>query len=107
MKKCLVQAANGAVKKKFSYYKAKCDKLTIQTGSRNKAKVAIANRIARLVYKMIKDPNCYFIDQGQIKVKSPETKIKNLIGKLKKLGVDVQYQTEQKIIAKNKIEVSY
>ena len=101
-----MQAANGAIKKKNSYYKAKCDKLTIQTGSRNKAKVAIANRIARLVYKMMIDPECYFKDQGQIKVKSPEQKIKNLIGKLSSLGVDIQYLTEQKIIAKNKIEIS-
>ncbi len=97
----MIQAANGAVKKKHSYYKAKYDKLTIQTGSRNKAKVAIANRIARLVYKMIIDPECVFKDQGQLKVHTPEKKIKNLIGKLKSLGVNVEYSTHQKVIAKS------
>ena len=98
----MVQAANGAVKKKYSFYEAKYKKLTIQTGSRNKAKVAIANKIARVIYKMITDSTCdKFIDPGPVKAVNPQKKIKNLIQQLQRLGVDVEHHTKEKIVTKS------
>jgi len=103
LKKCLIQAANGAVKKKYSFFQAKADKLTLQTGSRNKAKVAIANKISRVIFKMLNDKNCKYKDPGPIKAVNPQKKIMNLVNKLKKLGVEINYHTEEKIECKSKI----
>jgi hypothetical protein len=97
-----VQAANAAVRKKDSYYKAKYNKLRFQLGSANKAKVAIANRIARTIYHLIKKPELAFHDLGQLRVESPEKRINRLIGQLKSMGVTVEYYPHQKIVEAKK-----
>ena len=105
LKKCAIQAANGAVKEKNRFYQAKANKLTLQLGSRNKAKVAIANKIIKVIFRMFNDKSLSYKDPGLPKARTPEKQIKNLLNKLKKLGVDINYQTKEKIIAESKFEV--
>jgi hypothetical protein len=50
---------------------------------------------------MMKDHECFYVDPGVVKLQTPEKQIKNLIRKLKGLGVDINYHTEEKIIAKS------
>lgn len=97
-KKILIQLARGAVKKKGSYYRAKYMKLTMQLGSKNKALVAIANRIARVIYHMLSTPELKYRDIGPQRVDGVEQQIKRKIGQLKALGLEVQYITNQKIV---------
>lgn len=104
LKKILVQVARGATKKKGSYYRAKYNRLIFQVGSKNKAVVAIANRIARVVYHLIKDPTQQYRDIGPLRADNVEQQIRRKIGQLKALGVQVEYQTLQKVIAKREIE---
>jgi hypothetical protein len=63
--------------------------------------VAIANKIARVIYKMITDSECRFRDPGPIKAQNPKKRINNLLAQLKNLGVDIEYHTEEKIVAKS------
>lgn len=92
-------AANGAVKKNGSYYKAKYSKLTLRTGSKNKAKVAIANRIARSIYCILSDQNLRFKDLGSHHVIDEQKQIKYHLEKLKKLGAEINMITKEKIEA--------
>lgn len=102
----LVQAAQGAVKQKGSYYQAKFNSLTFRLGSANKAKVAIANRIARCVFHIIKN-KARFKDLGPLRADSKDQQIKRALSKLKSLGVTVQFHHHQKIIeAKREITVA-
>lgn len=106
LKKILVQIARGAVKKKGSYYKVKYGKLTLQTGSKNKATVAIANRIARVVFHLLSNPDKRYRDIGPLRIDSVEQQIKRKIGQLRALGVEVSYQTLQKITVQKTVAVS-
>jgi len=99
LKKCLVQAANGAIKTKGTYLAAKKNKLTLRLGSKNKAKVAVANSIARALFWMIKEKIPYK-DPGPFRVNNPQKQIKNMVKKLQSLGVKVEYFTEEKIVLK-------
>ncbi len=96
----MILAANAAVKKKGTYYQAKYAKLTMKTGSRNKAKVAIANRMARAIYCILSGENICYKELGSNRVINEEKKIKNLINQLKSLGVQVNHHTEEKIEAR-------
>ena len=98
LKKILIQAATGAVKKKNSYYRAKYNTLTFRLGSKNKAKVAIANRLARAVYHIIKHPSIRYKDLGEVRVDTVEQQIKRSITKLKNLGVKVDYYQHKKFV---------
>lgn len=95
----MILAANGAVKKKGSYYKAKYSKLTLRTGSKNKAKVAIANRIARSIYCLLSDPKINFKDLGSHYVIDEKKQVQYHLEKLKKLGIDINIVTVEKIEA--------
>ena len=86
----LVQAAKGATKKKNSYYRAKYNSLKFQLGSHAKATVAIANRIARALYYLIKDTDERFKDIGEQRADPREHQINRAVRKLKTLGFDVQ-----------------
>lgn len=90
-KRILGQAAKSATQKDGSYYQAKYRKLVLQTGSRMKAIIAIANRICRTIYYLIRDPNERFKDLGWLRVDNPEATLKRAIGKLKALGLTVTY----------------
>jgi hypothetical protein len=92
----LIQAANAGVKDKKSFYRAKYNHLKFKLGSANKAKVAIANRMARAVYHVIKGAK--YKELGYLRVESQDQRIRKLIAKLKSEGVDVQYHTHQKIV---------
>lgn len=102
LKKILIQAAQGAIKKKNSYFRAKHNQLRFKLGSYNKATVAIANRLARVIYHIIKDKNARYKDLGQNRVDTTEQQIRRNIAKLKSLGVQVQYHKLTKIVEAKK-----
>lgn len=92
----LVQAANGAKQTHKSYYRSKFTKLQFNTGSANKAKVGIANRLARTIYKVL--GGAEFKDLGYKRGDPHEDRIKKLIAELKSLGVNIRHQNHQVII---------
>jgi transposase len=90
--KCVLgQAAKSAVQKNGSYYQAKYRRLVMQTGSRMKAIIAIANRICRAIFHIISKPNERFKDLGWARVEHPQAAVKRAIGKLRALGLTVSY----------------
>jgi transposase len=91
LKRVLVPAARTASQKKGSYYQAKHRRLVMQTGSRLKASVAIANRICRAIYHIIKNPQAKYKDLGWVRVDDAERAIKRKIGQLKAMGLNVVY----------------
>jgi transposase len=100
--KCvLVNAAKGASRTKNSYYRAKHQRLTFQLGSRNKATIAIANRICRAIYHIIRDPDCRYKDMGQLRVDSVENQIRRKINQLRALGLTVNYSGGENIHLQN------
>lgn len=72
-------------------------------GSANKAKVAIANRIARVIYKLIAGDK--YKELGYMRGDPKEHKIKLLIKQLKNLGVEVQHHNHQLITSVRKMKV--
>ena len=104
MKWLLVQAANGAVKKKKSFYKSKYNRLRFRLGSMGKAKVAIANRVARVVYKVLGGKE--YKDLGYARgAERNEKKIKHLLSQLKNMGLKVHHESHE-IIVSEKMKVS-
>ena len=103
LKKALVIAANGTVKKKNTFYNAKYFRLTMKTGPANKAKVAIANRMAMAIYCILSKNNVRYHEMGTARVVDEGKKIKNLINQLKSLGVEVNHCTKEKIEAVVKV----
>jgi len=91
LKRVLVQAARAASRKKGSYYEAKHRRLVFQLGSRLKATVAIANRICRALYHLIKKPDERFKDLGWLRVENADRAIRRKIGQLRAMGLTVQY----------------
>jgi hypothetical protein len=69
----------------------------LRTGSKNKAKVAIANRIARSIFCILSDQNLRFKDLGSRRVIDEEKQVKYHLEKLKKLGAEVNLITKEKI----------
>src|SRR5262245_48841457 len=72
-----------------SYYRSKFTKMQFRLGSANKAKVAIANRLARVVYKVLGGNE--FKDLGYKRGDPHEDRIKKLIAELKSLGVSIRH----------------
>ena len=99
----LVQAAHGAKMKRGSFYRAKYNKLVFRLGSANKAKVAIANRIARAIYKILAGDK--YKELGYMRGDPHEIKIKNLVGQLKALGVNIFHHNHQMIVSEKKVVV--
>lgn len=99
----LIQAANGAKQKKGSYYRSKYRKLQSRLGSANKAKVAIANRLARAIYKVM--GGATYKDLGYMRGDPAEKQIEQLVRKLKSLGVDIRHENHQMIVATRKVKV--
>jgi hypothetical protein len=81
LRKLLIQAANGATKKRGSFYRSKYRKLKARLGSPNKAKVAVANRLARAIYKVLGGEN--YKDLGYMRGDPLEKQIGLLVRKLK------------------------
>jgi transposase len=90
-KRILGQAAKSASQKEGSYYQAKYRKLVMQTGSRMKAIIAIANRICRVIYHLISNQNERFKDLGWLRIDDPNAAAKRAIGKLRALGFTVNF----------------
>ena len=86
------------MKKKGSFYKSKHKRLTYQTGSYTQALVAIANSMARMLYHLIKYKELRFKDLGSLKADPRDHQIKRALASLRKLGVEINYHTHQKII---------
>jgi hypothetical protein len=66
-------------------------------GSANKAKVAIANRMARAIYFIIKE-GCRFKDLGSTRADTKNQQIRRAVNKLKSLGVDVNFHYHQMLV---------
>ena len=77
LRKMLIQAAQGAIHCKKSFYRSKYNKLSFRLGSKNKAKVAIANKIARVVYKVLAGDQ--YKDLGYMRGDPREERIKKLL----------------------------
>jgi hypothetical protein len=65
--------------------------------------VAIANRIARTIYKVLGGEN--FKDIGYMRGDPVEKQIEVLVRKLKALGVDIKHENHQLIVATRKVKV--
>jgi hypothetical protein len=65
-------------------------------GSANKAKVAIANRLARVIYKVLGGSK--YKDLGYMRGDPREDQIKRLVKQLKTLGVDIKHENHQMIV---------
>ncbi len=99
----MIQAANGAKQKRGSFYRSKFRKLQSRLGSSNKAKVAIANRLARSIYKVL--GGAPFKDLGYMRGDPLEKQVEILVRKLKSLGVDVKHENHQMIVSTRKVVV--
>jgi hypothetical protein len=99
----LIQGANAAKQKNGSFYRSKYNKLKFKLGSANKAKVAIANRLARVIYKILAGEK--YKDIGYIRASDHEDKIKMLINQLKALGVSIRHEGHEKIVSERKAAV--
>ena len=72
-------------------------------GSANKAKVAIANKLARVVYKVLAGET--YKEIGYIRGDPRESKIKKLISQLRSLGVEVHSHNHQLIYSQRVVQV--
>jgi len=104
LRRLLVQAAHAAKQKRNTFYRNKYNRLKMKLGSANKAKVAIANRIARAVYKVLAGDKYKEIGYGR--AIDHELKIKQLVNQLKALGVDIRHEGHQKVVSMQKVTVS-
>lgn len=69
-------------------------------GSANKAKVAIANRIARTVYKILGGDE--FKELGYKRgVPNAKREVNKLMARLKVLGMDISYQNNEVIVTES------
>jgi hypothetical protein len=103
MRKLLIQAANGAKQKRGSFYRSKYRKLSARLGSANKAKVAIANRLARVIYKVL--GGAVYRDLGYMRGDPLEKQVESLVRKLRSLGVDIRTENHQTIVSTRKVTV--
>jgi transposase len=104
LRRLLIQAAQGATHCKGSFYRSKYRKLSFRLGSKNKAKVAIANKLARVVYKVLAGDK--YKEIGYMRGDPREQKIKVLLSQLRALGVEINNHTHQMIYdSKQKVKV--
>ena len=97
MRAILIQAAHAAKMKRGTFYRNKYNRWKLKLGSANKAKVAVANRIARAVYKVLAGDK--YKELGYQRAIDHEVKIKTLINQLRALGVDIKHEGHQKIVS--------
>lgn len=89
--------------KRGSFYRAKYNKWVFRLGSANKAKVALANRLARAIYKIMMGDQ--YKEIGYMRGDPHENKIRGLISQLKALGVDVIHHNHQTIVSQKQLTV--
>lgn len=104
LRKLLAQAAQNATKKRGSFYRSKYNKLKFRLGSANKAKIAIANRLARVIFKVLGGAN--FKDLGYMRGNPDEEKIKKLVMQLKSMGVNIKHSDHELIVSVRKVKVN-
>lgn len=95
-------AQNAKLKRK-SFYRSKYNKLKFRLGSANKAKVAIANRIARSIYKVLAGDK--YKEIGYLRGDPHENKVRKLVGQLKALGVNIRHESHQMIFSVSNVKV--
>lgn len=78
--------------------------MKFRLGSANKAKVAIANRIARVVYKILLGNK--YKEIGYARAMDDKREIERLISRLQILGVEIRRETNEKIVAVKKATVT-
>jgi hypothetical protein len=103
MRRLLIQAAHGAKMKRGTFYRAKYNKLTFRLGSANKAKVAIANRLARAIYLVLGGDK--YRELGYLRGDPHEQKVQKLVNQLRALDVDIKFIRHQMIVSTRKITV--
>lgn len=103
MRRLLIQVAQNAKLKRKSFYRAKYNKLKFRLGSANKAKVAIANRIARSIYKILAGD--HYKEIGYMRGDPHETKVRQLVRQLRALGINIRHHNHQMIISKRDVAV--
>lgn len=89
--------------KRGTFYRAKYNKLVFRLGSANKAKVAIANRIARVIYLILGGQK--YRELGYMRGDPHEQKVKKLVNQLQALGVNIKHINHQMIVSTKKITV--
>lgn len=89
LKTILIEVAWAAIKKKGSYYRTKYFKLKYRRGAK-KAIVAIAHRIAKAIYNIIKHGDS-FMDLGEeyVGVKNNQKRLNAIKNQAKQLGYDL------------------
>lgn len=103
MRKILIQVAQGATKKRGSFYRSKYNTLKWRLGSFNKAKVAIANRVARSIYIVMGGEP--YKNLGYLRGDPREKQIETYVRKLKALGVDIHHHNHQMIYSVREVKV--
>jgi hypothetical protein len=83
-------AALAASRTKNTFYQAKHNSLRFKLGSFNKATVAIANRLARAIYFIIKESDTHFKELGSERADTKIAQVARLTKKLKLLGYEVE-----------------
>ena len=83
--------------KRGTFYRTKYNRWKLKLGSANKAKVAVANRIARAVYKVLAGDR--YKEIGYQRALDHEDKIKRLVNQLKALGVNIRHEGHEKIVS--------
>jgi hypothetical protein len=99
----LIQVAQNAKNKRKTFYRAKYNKLVFKLGSANKAKVAIANRIARVIYKILCGDK--YKELGYMRGDPHEVQVKRLVAQLKALGVNVFNYNHQMVVSERRVVV--
>jgi len=89
--------------KRGTFYRAKYNKLVFKLGSANKAKVAIANRLARAIYLILGGDR--YRELGYMRGDPHEQKIQKLVNQLRALNVNIKYVNHQMIVSDRKITV--
>jgi hypothetical protein len=89
--------------KRGSFYRAKYNKLVFRLGCKNKAKVAIANRLARAIYKILAGDK--YKELGYMRGDPHETKIRMLVGQLRAMGVNIFHHNHQMIVSEKRVVV--
>lgn len=67
--------------------------------------MAIANRLARTIYKVL--GGAVFKDIGYMRGDPVEKQIEVLVRKLKALGVDIKHENHQMIVSTRKVKVDH
>jgi hypothetical protein len=90
LKTALVEAAQVAVKKKGSYYRAKFRKLVVRRGYK-RAIVAIAHKLLVAIYHVLKGGTAYReLGEAYLDRLDQQRTAKSLVNRLKTLGYQVE-----------------